>query len=44
VAHQSWPYTALWALVFDEIFTYNIKATRRTYFAHLGMTAGNNGG
>jgi hypothetical protein len=30
--------------VFDEIFTYDIKATWRTYFAHLGMMVGNNGG
>jgi hypothetical protein len=34
----------LHASVFDEIFTYDIEATWRTYFAQLGMTTGNNGG
>jgi hypothetical protein len=44
VAHRSWAYTTLWTLVFDEDFTYGMGATWRTYFAHLGRTAGNNGG
>jgi hypothetical protein len=43
-AHRSWPYTVLWTSVFDEVLTYDIGATWRTYFAHLGRTAGNNGG
>jgi hypothetical protein len=34
----------LWTSVFDEIFTYGIEATWQTYFSHLGMTVGNNGG
>jgi hypothetical protein len=34
----------LWILVFDEVFTFGIGATWKTYFAHLGRTAGNNGG
>jgi hypothetical protein len=37
-------YTALRTSVFDEDFTYGMGATWRTYFAHLGRTAGNNGG
>jgi hypothetical protein len=32
----------LWSSAFDDIFTYDIEAWQ-TYFAHLGMTAGNNG-
>jgi hypothetical protein len=43
-AHQSWPYTVLRTSVFDEVFTHGIGVTWRTYFAHLGRTAGNNGG
>jgi hypothetical protein len=43
-AHQSWPYTAFSTSVFDEVFTYGIRAMWRTYFAHLGRTSGNNGG
>jgi hypothetical protein len=42
MAHQNWTYTVLQASVFNEIFTYDIVVTWRTYFAHLGMTAGNN--
>jgi hypothetical protein len=44
VAHRSWPYMALRTSVFDEDFTYGMGATWRTYFAHIGRTAGNNGG
>jgi hypothetical protein len=43
-ADRSWAYTALRTSVFDEDFTYDMGATWRTYFAHLGRTAGNNGG
>jgi hypothetical protein len=43
-AHRSWPYTAVQISVFDEVFTCDIEATWRTYFAHLGRTAGNDGG
>jgi hypothetical protein len=43
-AQRSWPYTTLQTSVFNKVFTYNIGATWRTYFAHLGMTSGNNGG
>jgi hypothetical protein len=43
VAHWSWSYMALRASVFNEIFTYNIEAMWQTYFAHLGMTASNDG-
>jgi hypothetical protein len=42
-AHRSWAYMALWTSVFDEDFTYGMGATSRSYFAHLGRTAGNNG-
>jgi hypothetical protein len=35
---------ALWASIFDEIFTYGIMMTWRTYLTYLGMTAGDNGG
>jgi hypothetical protein len=42
--HRSWPYTVLRTLVFDEDFTYGIEAMWQTYFAHLGMMAGNDGG
>jgi hypothetical protein len=35
---------AFQALAFNEIFTNDIDATRRTHFAHLGMTAGDDGG
>jgi hypothetical protein len=44
VVHRSWPYMAFQALAFNEIFTNDIDATRRTHFAHLGMTAGDDGG
>jgi hypothetical protein len=43
-AHWSWPYMALQTSVFDEVFTYGIEAAWQTYFAHLGMTTGNDGG
>jgi hypothetical protein len=44
VAHRSWPCIALQTSVFDEVFTYGIEATWRTYFAHFGRTMGNDGG
>jgi hypothetical protein len=37
-------YTVLRTSIFDEVFTYGIGVTWRTYIAHLGRTAGNNGG
>jgi hypothetical protein len=43
-AHWSWLYMALQTSVFDETFTYIIEVTWQTYFAHLGMTVGNNDG
>jgi hypothetical protein len=43
-ADRRWPYTTLRTSVFDEVFTYGIEATWLTYFAHLGRTAGNDGG
>jgi hypothetical protein len=41
-AHRSWPYTA--TSIFNKVFTYGIGVTWRTYFSHLGRTAGNNDG
>jgi hypothetical protein len=44
VTHRSWPYMTLMTSVFNEDFTYDIEVTWRTYFAHLGRTAGNDDG
>jgi hypothetical protein len=43
-ARRSKPLPALRFTKLDKVFTYGIVATRRTYFAHLGRTSGNNGG
>jgi hypothetical protein len=33
-----------WTSIFHEVFTYDIEAMWRTYFAHLGRMDGNAGG
>jgi hypothetical protein len=43
-ARRSKPLLALRSTKLDKIFTYGIVAMRRTNFAHLGRTSGNNGG
>jgi hypothetical protein len=42
-AHRSWTYTVLRTSVFDEVCTYGIAVTWRTYFTHLGRMTGNHG-
>jgi hypothetical protein len=43
VAYRSRPLSALRSTKHDEVFTYDIGATRGTHLAHLGLMAGDGG-